>query len=621
MKKYIIIQTLSCLLLLINCKPDHSQPARQVLIILNSSGSEYIKSEHYLMPYMSHFGIPFDTLDLAKADMPDNIDKYLVIILGHANVTNSDRRLERHLFKSLSKSVKEGAGVVSFDPAVFTEFKGKSAKPFDADTLVFNKPDHYITALHDAGEKLKMFENLHLTNYETSSAEILVSADGKPFIWSSELGKGRIVQWSSQDWMQIRILGPLGGLDDCLWRSIVWAARKPFVMRGLPPIVTMRVDDVAGRGELWHKDPLYWVNTSNKFGLKPWLGLFIYNLNPRAIVELRKYIQDGNATASPHAFGRPPRHGWITLNKEENWQTRKHDLYAGFYYYPDALPFRETDYDEFIYYDHQHNRPWSDFEAKRGLDAVDSWYEAHKPLPKSTYFLPHWYETGSNVIDRVSKKWGMQFIAQLKDADMPWNDTVPWVKQGPFRLYEKPGPSTANPSPEFRGTNPLYYADFTRIKGCNFFNCFTEIRDVAGYEWAPDNDVEATVDRGLQELKRALNSMSMAVLFTHETDYIYRIKPENWEREIRLVTEGLKNYNPVYLTTDDALKIVRTTKTSFISGVTYDKDRNQLIVTLKGILDIASSLWVFTEKNGSIIQKLIVTPAFEGTTDITTKIN
>ena len=115
--------------------------------------------------------------------------------------------------------------------------------------------------------------------------------------------------------------------------------------------------------------------------------------------------------------------------------------------------------------------------------------------------------------------------------------------------------------------------------------------------------------------------MSMAVQFTHETDYIYRIKPENWEREIRLVTEGLKNYNPVYLTTDDALKIVRTTKTSFISGVTYEKDRNQLIVTLKGISDIASSLWVFTEKNGNIIQKLIITPAFEGTTDITTKIN
>jgi len=65
----------------------------------------------------------------------------------------------------------------------------------------------------------------------------------------------------------------------------------------------------------------------------------------------------------------------------------------------------------------------------------------------------------------------------------------------------------------------------------------------------------------------------MAVLFTHETDYIYSIKPENWESEIRLVTEGIKNYNPVYLTTDEALKIVRTTKTSSISGVTFDASK------------------------------------------------
>ena len=145
---------------------------------------------------------------------------------------------------------------------------------------------------NEAGEKLRLFGNLLLNDYEIPSGKILISGDGKPFIWSSELGKVRLVQWSSQDWIQIRILGPLGGLDDCLWRSIVWAARKPFMMRGLPPLVTMRVDDVAGRGELWHKDPLYWVNSCNKYGLKPWLGLFIYNLNPRAIVELRKYIQD-----------------------------------------------------------------------------------------------------------------------------------------------------------------------------------------------------------------------------------------------------------------------------------------------------------------------------------------
>ena len=62
-------------------------------------------------------------------------------------------------------------------------------------------------------------------------------------------------------------------------------------------------------------------------------------------------------------------------------------------------------------------------------------------------------------------------------------------------------------------------------------------------------------------------------------------------------------------------------KTSFISGVNYDTDRNQLIVTLKGMSDIASTFWVFTEKNGSIIQKLIMIPAFEGNIDITKQIN
>jgi hypothetical protein len=79
---------------------------------------------------MYHFGIPFDTVDLAKADLPDYIDKYPLIILGHAKVTNSDKRLERHLFKRLSKSVKEGGGLVSFDPEIFSELKGNQISHF-----------------------------------------------------------------------------------------------------------------------------------------------------------------------------------------------------------------------------------------------------------------------------------------------------------------------------------------------------------------------------------------------------------------------------------------------------------------------------------------------------------
>ena len=65
-------------------------------------------------------------------------------------------------------------------------------------------------------------------------------------------GSGHAVQWGSYDWMSHDVLGPLFGLDDLVWRSIVWAARKPFVMQGLPPFVTMRMDDVI--------DPSWWID-------------------------------------------------------------------------------------------------------------------------------------------------------------------------------------------------------------------------------------------------------------------------------------------------------------------------------------------------------------------------
>jgi hypothetical protein len=62
------------------------------------------------------------------------------------------------------------------------------------------------------------------------------------------------------------VLGPVHGLDDLVWRGIAWAARKPFVMQGLPNFITMRVDDVTGG--------FWWVPTVSQFQLKPWLGVF-----------------------------------------------------------------------------------------------------------------------------------------------------------------------------------------------------------------------------------------------------------------------------------------------------------------------------------------------------------
>jgi hypothetical protein len=601
-----------CIVLLLasGCeRTGHS--GRQTLLVLDSGDPAWQHTHDYLIPCLEHFGIPFDTLNLAEQEPPRNLQRYHLIILAHKDLKPPDRSQADFLEKTIISALRKGTGLLNFDPGFFSPSPSNIGM-VKVDSLMFTPDDHYITALHEKGSGLRLFDTMEYPACESVTGSILISGVSGPVLWTDTLEQGRRVTWAADEWMRTQVLGPLGGLDDCLWRSMVWAARKPFVMRGLPPLVTMRVDDVAGRGELWGMSPLYWIETCNKYGFKPWLGLFIYNLTPEAIEELRGYLQSGKATAAPHAFGRPQRTTQGSFDMKGYAYAGRDDFYRGFYYYPDALPLRETEYDEFIFFDHQHFKPWSDAEAKRGLEAVDQWYAAHQPLPMSDYFIAHWYEMGANVMEHVSKKWGMDFIAQNKAINMPWHDTVPWVKQGPFRLHESPGTSTNNPSRENRGTNPVYYADFTDMAGQRFFNCFTEIRDDAGYEWAPDNDVEATAGRGIRQITRALGSMAMAVLFTHETDYIYLISPENWERELKLISDGISGYKPMYLTSDEALKIVRATRTSQIDQVIQNKMRDNVKIVLKGSADVPSYIYLFTEEAGKIKEKLLPLPVFEG---------
>jgi hypothetical protein len=95
---------------------------------------------------------------------------------------------------------------------------------------------------------------------------------------------------------------------------------------------------------------------------------------------------------------------------------------------------------------------------------------------------------------------------------------------------EKPG--TGFITPDRRGKRPLYYAGFVNLGGQQFFACQTEIHDDARYKWTPDNDLAATAGRGVRQLRRALDSLALAALFTRETDHIHKICPDAGSNEI-----------------------------------------------------------------------------------------
>lgn len=596
MIKNIFFLLLLQLVLFINTATVFAQEqSLKTLVLLNSSSAESKTARECLIPYLEHLGILYETKEISELKTIKNLGAYPLIIISHDRISTNNSSLDKTIVKKITNAMESGTGVVSFDADLFTT--GIAVDSVKVDTLHFNNTSHYITELHAGTPKLRLFSEMKLAKSGSTLKPLITSKSTALLSVSDEIGK-RLVVWHSNAWMQTTVLGPLAGLDDCLWRSLVWAARKPFVMHALRPIVTMRVDDVAGCGTIWKQSPLNWIKIANNYNIKPWLGLFIYNLTPEAITELRGYVLSGQATASPHALGRPAR------DNNNNVIYSPNNTNDGFYYNPKAMALRETEYDEFIYYNHQHAQPFSDDEAIKGLKAVDQWYADNQPLPKSKYFVAHFYEMSSNIIKHVSTQWGMEFVAQNKALDNPWSDSVKWVKQGPFRLYEQPGTSTETET--LKGNRPIYYADFTNLAGYPFFNCFTEIRDNAGYEWAPDNNNEASAGRGLTQLRRALSSMCLGVLFTHETDFIYSIDPKNWDWQLKTITEGVSDFNPLYLTIDDAVEIVRAMKTSKFNQVSFSRKENKLRLNLTGNAKVTTSAYLYTEgKNGSIEQKIL----------------
>ncbi len=573
-----------------SCKKS-TTGTQQVLVLYNSNSNEVDQHEELLVPYLEHFGIPYVAQDINRSRLLEITGEWSLIIISHMKFLDGANQESEQLKAFLKKEIQSGTGVVSFDEAIPYKPKSMANMSVGNDSVHFANEKHYITEWHKPGEKMRLFNALNIANNSYESGKNLINITGAPLLAVFEKEAGKVVQWTSLGWARPQILGPWAGLDDCLWRSMVWAAKKPFVMQSLPPLVTMRVDDVAGRGHLWNESAFYWVHIANKYGFKPWMSLFIYNVTPDGIQELRQIIKEGKGTASPHALGRPPRTADID-----------------FYYYPDALEYRAKEYDEFIFYNHQERKNFSDDILQENLEAVDKWYDANAPLPISNYLVPHHGEIAIKALPHIKEKWGIEFLGIGLEPDLPWSDKTPWLQCGPFRINGIKG--TIGLNPDLMGDRPEYYNGFVNFSGYEFFNSRVVVRDVTGYEWEPDNDVGATVDRAVEQLTRSLDGLGLATLFTHETDFIYLIKPKNWEEELKKINEALAGYEPWYMLTDDALRIVRAHTTSKIEN--FKHENNTITVDFTGSTDVETYFYIFQDEDNTIAHKIVAVPPFEG---------
>jgi len=559
------------------------------VVLVNSTSARYLDFQHYIQPYLDNFGIPYTLCDIATNGVSTNLGRYALIVIGHSQFDTNNVFLDSAAQASLLLAVSNGTGLVSFDgdlsaaggapryqfaQSIFgfgygTPVSGASV------TLPATEPlsqMHYITALHPPGDAITLRSSMSMASLTVASnVTVPALSGGQPLLAVAGYGQGLAVQWTSYDWVSTSVLGAVDGLDDLVWRSLTWAARKPFVMRGLPNLLTLRMDDVSG--------PFWWVHVANEMGFKPWLGLFLSAVAEADTADLRNLVTNGNATTSIHSLD---------------------CCYT------------------FFYYDHSSSAPWPDNVMSNFFYTGTQWHASHG-IPISKVVIAHYSEIGPNAYAGL-KAWGVEFMGICFLPGSYWYQAPPWLIAGPYHLYETPRDGTSN-------LYPMVYADFYSVPGHpefdgQFFSCYTELRDDAPCgEWCPNNDdVPGSIARGTRQAKRAFDSLVHAALYTHEWELIpipqssnqTLMTTNNWRAILQGITNNLAAYNPICVTYDYACQYMRATRTSRLVAADYDPASGRVTATLSGSTDLDIQVSVFVGQDNSITASSATVPVFSG---------
>ena len=253
-----------------------------LLVLTDSSDKEnYRVSQETIFPFLEHFGIPYRERDLADTDGAD-FDAGEILIAQEG----TGYRLSAKIKTSLFRAVHEGAGLVNLDHHL--NFWKDLSEPLQIEkieaegktSLIRVGKTHYINQLQPLGREQTLLQPVEFLRTKTKGAPLLLSEEGSPLLLFSSSPK--IVQFlvSPKLWLP-DYFGHCAGLDDVLFQAIVWAAKKPFVTKTIPPFITCRIDDANGSANIFGKKrdsaskKIAYLDILNKFGYIPNIGLYL----------------------------------------------------------------------------------------------------------------------------------------------------------------------------------------------------------------------------------------------------------------------------------------------------------------------------------------------------------
>ena len=490
-----------------------------------STPGEY---QRYPERYLEHLQVPYEIFDVSTQSPPADLSSRQLIIIGHKGVN-----LPTAWQTAVVNAVSGGTGLVNLDWAtnigtasyiqtIFGATGSSAGTPGTAITVPQEVASggsnpHYIAAMQKKflGDPPGDFVyNFHVDQnniLQTATSTVLTNASGtviarigsNPLIVAASYGLGRAVHFGTLDYLRADRFGFLMGIDDLFWRSLVWAARKPFVLRGYPRLWAVQMDDTnTGWGfrvrDIY--DPAYTGNVAPDGTGGPWkLTGFVYTDNlPAGSSERTSVaadIRDGLLKVAPHTFGN------VT--------------YGNLYWNDGSGALTDTQWLANI----SQVLAWRD--GLGGNDAIST----------SRSLVPHYWDLSDNTGYDLWNSLGIRYLTSIQKpgfqdyADVSINGGAERPHARPFWLYEQPPKTVADENYSFFFADDYPVNSRSGLPSKNFFLFASQMHDPGlnyprpdviwpsnGWNFAPAD----SIDQFERYTWRFWSSLAPVQIFTHD---------------------------------------------------------------------------------------------------------
>lgn len=548
-----------------------------VVVVADSSQPEFPLLFESVFGALAHFGIPFRVADLAAGPLADDaLDGCRAALVGQEHLGG---RLGAAGQAALLRAAEGGLGLVSFDAdlagygaewlrAAGVAGAGRGGEVVTGGTQTLGVTDnaHPVTWWQD-GERQKQLKvplPTALARVIGDAATLLEDGAGAPMLVAARLGRGKIVQWlvSPKLWLR-QYFGHTFGLDDVWLRGITWAARKPFVMKAMPPFVRFRFDDCQG---LWRnaKD-LDFVAVLNEAGHVPNLSFCLRALTADGAARVAALHAARRAEFSPHTLAANTSLFYGDARGEYS-PARFAELFREI----DETLARLTITPSRILSDHDHG--WS-AHAIPGLVARSITYKMNITMPGEPWEAPH-------------RDWQPSPYGSMDYAF----DFLPAPAERFFAVYSHYPPAFEPVRAYLDADHFLYH----RTGGYGPYK-WDMLNGLTRGPLSAENQIETAARRLADHTRLGLDAMFFGGSITH-SHFIQHVSEGEWRALLRRADVLLARHRYEPAPYDHIADYARSKVETAI--VTAEEMDGRVVVELEGAALVPLRLWVFTAEPG-----------------------